>query len=221
MSAQLIIEQGAAETRAALIIEDVVSRFWFGPAPADPALPPIQCGDEFTGRITAIVPNLGGAFIDIGAGVPAFLSLPKKHGLHEGAMKSCVIKVEPYGDKSARAALVDAAPMAQIGRRQAPLSPILQALNALSTEHFPSAIITNAGPAAAVLRGHGAANVTHEASAADLFEQHGASEDYDALFAHALGLKGGGRIIIDEGAALTSIDVDFGGATANDRAKDI
>ena len=219
MSAQLIIELGAAETRAALIIDDEVARFWFGLAQNDPAAAPIQYGDEFTGRITTIAPNLGGAFVDIGAADQAFLTLPKKHGLAEGALICCVIKVEPHSDKGARVALIDGDAGEAVGPCAAPLAPALQALKTLGEEAKIDEIITNSGAAAAILRVNDKALVTHDATAPELFAKFGADSAYDELFAHSLDVKGGGRIIIDEGEGLTSIDVDLARATSNDRAK--
>ncbi len=75
---RLVIDCGAAQTRAALLLDDEPLRFWFGPARGDEALPrPPQSGDIFAGRVRSVAKPLNGAFVDIGAARDGFLPLTK------------------------------------------------------------------------------------------------------------------------------------------------
>lgn len=75
MTPLIVIECGAADTRAALIAGENTLRFWFGPARGDEALARRpETGDVFLGRIRTISKPLGGAFVDLGEGPEGFLS---------------------------------------------------------------------------------------------------------------------------------------------------
>jgi Ribonuclease G/E len=75
---RLVIDCGAAETRAAFLVDDEPRHFWFGPARGDEALPrPPQSGDIFAGRVRSVAKPLNGAFVDIGAARDGFLPFKK------------------------------------------------------------------------------------------------------------------------------------------------
>lgn len=78
VSRVIVIDCGAAETRAALLLDGEPQKFWFGPARGDEALPrPPQTGDLFAGRVRTIAKWLNGAFVDIGAARDGFLPFAK------------------------------------------------------------------------------------------------------------------------------------------------
>lgn len=99
----VVIECGAAETRAALIIDDVPRQFWFGPARGDETLPRSpQTGEVFSGRVRGVSPALRGAFVDIGVEREAFL--PLKKGVSppvEGAAIIAMVRRPQIGAKGA------------------------------------------------------------------------------------------------------------------------
>ncbi|MEZ5922647.1 MAG: hypothetical protein R3C60_15040 [Parvularculaceae bacterium] len=62
MTRRLLIESGAAETRAAFLAGDEPTHFWFGPARGDESLPhPPASGDLFAGRIRSVTKSLNGS----------------------------------------------------------------------------------------------------------------------------------------------------------------
>lgn len=78
MTRTLVIDCGAAETRAAYLVDGEPLRFWFGPARGDEGLPrPPQTGDIFSGRVKTVSKALSGAFVDIGAARDGFLPISK------------------------------------------------------------------------------------------------------------------------------------------------
>lgn len=82
--------------------------------PGRPAL-----GRAFVGRVTSIVPSMGGAFVDIGgngakpAGFLPFKKGVAPKGLSEGALVRVQIAAEPFGEKAARLRRLPGAPVDQ------------------------------------------------------------------------------------------------------------
>ena len=103
MTGRLIIDCGAADTRAAYLVDDEPWRFWFGPARGDERLPrPPSSGDIFAGRVRAVSKSLNGAFVDIGAGRDAFLPfLKNSKPPTEGAAIIAKVRRPPIGAKGA------------------------------------------------------------------------------------------------------------------------
>jgi Ribonuclease G/E len=103
MTLTLAIACGAAETIGALVAGDEIVRFFFAPARGDETLARApEAGDIVLGRIKTIVPSLGGAFVDIGAGEPAFLSsLGKAKRPSEGALDIFRVRRPAIDDKGA------------------------------------------------------------------------------------------------------------------------
>lgn len=67
MTPALLIECGAAETKAALVAGGEIVRFFFAPARGDEGLPRrLEAGDIVLGRIKKSAPALGGAIVDAG-----------------------------------------------------------------------------------------------------------------------------------------------------------
>ncbi|MEO1014290.1 MAG: hypothetical protein AAFX08_03795 [Pseudomonadota bacterium] len=94
----MLIDEGAAETRAVRVVDGVVRGFWFGPTPDDPfGEAPLDVGDILKGRVADIAPALGGAFIDLGADGRGFLAAKRALGkLIEGAV--IVVRVRRAAD---------------------------------------------------------------------------------------------------------------------------
>jgi Ribonuclease G/E len=222
VSARVVIDCGAADTRAALIEGDEVIRFWFGPARGDEHLPRApEEGDLFFARVRAASKPLSGAFVDIGAGRDAFLST-KGDPPVEGEALIVAVRRPPIGAKGALvsgdwrgglqardvAAVEDAAKAAitpcQLGARA---DPALAAYGALVDPGAP--VVVNDPASAAALRARGVRRVAVEQSP---FQRHGGEDALAAALDRTVVLPSGGRMIFDENEAATAVDIDSGSA---------
>ncbi len=218
---KLIIECGVAETRAALIEDDEVIRFWFGPARGDEAedqrpLP----GRQFVGKVLSVDKRLNAAFVDIGVGAPGFLPLKKDTGaLSDGAMIAVTVKRSPRGGKGATLSLSKADNVGgAIGPSGDVVDAAIQAASAFDDDIDD--IIMDSGAAKSVLGakldGH-RTQVIHQDG--DLFASYGAQAVLDDVFLPVVMLSSGGRLTINETEALIAIDVDTGGAAASSSSR--
>lgn len=207
---RVLIECGVAETRAALMIGDIVWKFWFGPARGDEATDrTINWGRRFAGRIRSINNSLNAAFVDIGEGQTAFLPLKTTTGarLAEGALIEAEVTAPPRQNKGAVVKFVSmAAPGVEAGRLPPFPDPALEAAEALA--HEADEIIVDEGAVKSLLGGAGFRNAVHESGSLALFEKFSISDALGGAFDPVAPLDEGGRIIIDEAHALTAIDVD-------------
>lgn len=215
----LIIECGVAASRAALIENGSVARFWFGPARGDERRDQAPAaGRRFAGRVRTVNRGLGAAFIDIGDGLDAYLSVNGKNEAHliEGALVRVTVKAPPRQGKGALLKW-SAAPLPPDCDAPGRLGPFddaaLEAAQAIG-EGADQIIIDNGAARAALAAALPERDVRHEAHGAALFEAHGAEAALEEAFARVVRLPGGGRIIIDEAEALTAIDADTGALKA-------
>lgn len=224
MSAPLvIIECGVAVTRAALIENGIVTRFWFGPARGDERRDETpMAGRRFAGRVRAVDRALAAAFLDIGDGRDAYLSVNGKNeaDLVEGAFVNVAVKAPPRQDKGALLKW-QGAPLPPDCDAPGRLPPFddaaLEAARALDDKGGKGAgriIIDDGAARAALAAALPDADIQHEPHSVALFEAHGAEAALEEVFARAVPLPGGGRVTIDEAEALTAIDVDTGALKA-------
>ncbi len=216
--AVLIIECGVAETRAALIEDDRVRRFWFGPARGDEADDgSARAGRRFAGRITAIDKSLDAAFVDIGDPLNAYLPIKKayRQNIAQGALVAVSIKSPPRQDKGAVVKFIAASVDATKPGRLAPIDDAaVEAARAIGAG--AGSMIVDDGRACAALNAAGFdADIRYEEHPVCLFETFGADAALDAAFDRVAAIPGGGRLVIDEAQALTAIDVDTGGLAAS------
>lgn len=103
MSVRVLIECGAAETRAACVDGDEIKTLWFGPAMGDEVLPqPPAAGEIFAGRVRSVSKPLNAAFVDIGSTTDGFLPLRKNEKPPvEGAQIIVIVRRPPIGEKGA------------------------------------------------------------------------------------------------------------------------
>ncbi len=217
---RLIVECGVAETRAALLINDQVWKFWFGPARGDEAADSFpRAGRHFAGRVKAIDKGLNAAFVDLGDGRDAFLALKKSNEDHciGGALIEVEVKAPPRQSKGAALKFVGALKQGEPGRLPPFQDAAVEAAETLGGE--ADEILIDDGVAVRALHAAGFENACHEAHSVALFEKHSAEQEFEAAFESAVPLAGGGRLIIDEAHALTAIDVDTGGLTASSPAR--
>ncbi len=218
---RLIIECGAAETRAALLQEDEVWKFWFGSARGDEATDGFaRAGRRFAGRVKAVDKGLAAAFIDLGDGADAFLPLKKSNEQYciDGAMIEVEVKAPPRQNKGASLRFIGALqPEAKPGRLPPFADPVVEAVQTIGSE--ADEVLVDDGLARRALEEAGLDKVIHESHPVALFEKYGADAALDAAFDRTAPLQKGGRLIIDEAQALTAIDVDTGGLNASSPAR--
>ncbi|MEO1240668.1 MAG: ribonuclease E/G [Pseudomonadota bacterium] len=216
---QLIIECGVAQTRAALIKNDRIEKFWFGPARGDEHLDQTpRAGRRYIGRVKSISSSLNAAFVDLGDGRDAYLALNKKIEPHicDGALIGAAVKSPPRQDKGAVVKYRSDIDLERDTPGRCP--PFADAaMDAVTMIGGGSGmILTDDGAAAALLKSKDAkTDIRHEAHASALFESFGAEQALEEAFDRCAPLEGGGRLIIDEAQAVTAIDVDTAGLTAS------
>lgn len=217
---RVIIECGVAETRAALLVDDVVWKFWFGPARGEEASDGFpHAGRRFVGRVKAVDKGLNAAFVDLGDGRDAFLALKKSNEAHcvDGALIEVEIKAPPRQSKGAALKFVGALEEGEPGRLPPFSDPAVEAAETIGGD--ADEILINDGAALRALRAAGFENARHETHPVALFQKHGADQEFEAAFDRIAPLPRGGRLIIDEAQALTAIDVDTGGLSASSPAR--
>lgn len=222
---RILIESGAAETRAALLFGDEPVRFWFGPARGDEALPrPAQSGDIVLGRVRTVSKTLRAAFVDIGEARDGFLPLAAGCQAVEGApvvvrvkrpalaAKGAVLSADwtrGLGRAAAKAAEEQAAAATPPVRLGAPRDAALLAFTRIRPPGFEGRVLASDAATTRFLRAHG---VEAETDDDRLFERFEVEEAIEAALQRTAALAGGARLVIDETEGLTVVDVDSGAA---------
>lgn len=220
----LLIEQGAIETRAALLRDGVVVGFWFGPAVGGETRDQRPMARRtFIGCVRRIDQSLNAAFVDIGAEQDAFLPrrATDRDELTEGAWVRVRVVSAPRRAKGAVVELIGMSEAkAQPGRFNVAPAPIeaIAAVGAAGAE-----IITDS---AEILRAltinHVDARMMQNAEAPGLFARYEVELALDSALAERVALAGGGTLHFFESEALVAIDVDTGatGASSSDRLRE-
>ncbi|MBI1365124.1 MAG: hypothetical protein GC153_04115 [Alphaproteobacteria bacterium] len=229
MTRRLLIECGSAETRAALIVGEDVTRFWFLPARGDETLHrQVAAGEIVVGRVRTVAKPLDGAFVDIGDVREAFLPLRGGKAV-EGEKAIFLVRRPALGSKGAvlsrnwkqrlapeigRALEAEAARKDDPGRLGPAMDPALQAFGCASSRTSSDIeIVVDARDAAGLFGGAGAVITFEDAP----FEKFGADEALEAALDRAAPLPGGGRLLFDEAEGATVVDVDSGAAAGGGR----
>lgn len=231
---RVVIECGAAETRAAFLLGDAVIRFWFGPARGDEALPrPPQTGELYLGRVRSVSKPLGGAFVDLGADRDGFLPFGKNgKPPAEGAALIVRVRRPALGEKgpvlserwregldkaSAAAVEKDALRVAAPARLSAHSGESRDLwLRSIWEPVFMEAgwrdsdFTIDSGESARALRDSGL--ILSASVEENPFEAYGAADALDRALDRTIVLSGGARLAFDQAEALTVIDVDSGAA---------
>lgn len=97
MAGELLVNTVPGETRVALMEGERPSEILILRHDAGPAT-----GDVYLGRVVSLKPELGAAFVDLGAGHDGFLPLKEANTPHEGEALLCQITREAVGDKGPR-----------------------------------------------------------------------------------------------------------------------
>ncbi len=216
---KLIIECGAAMTRAALLDGDRITKFWFGPARGDEETDSSpRSGRRFAGRVLSINRALNAAFVDVGVGLDAFLPLNRANEPHlsEGAIVGVAIKSPPRQNKGAVLKLLGDAVLThdRPGRLPPYDDPVLEAAHAIG-EHAGEIIVDDGTARAILVAADLDCDIQYEQHPVALFEVFGVEGELTAAFERTVPLPGGGRLVIDEAQALTAIDVDTAGLSGS------
>lgn len=188
----------------------------------------VRPGDLRLGRITALAPSLGAAFVDIGADRPGLLmraDAPPGHPLAAGETLLVRIARAPAGDKGAKldarlpphAGGAAAATAAQVPclveRGDDPIAALLRAAAGPALRR----VVVDDAPTLSALRAAvpaitGALELWRERQ--PLFAAEGIDEEVEAALSPQVPLPSGGRLTIEETEALVAIDVDSGATPA-------
>ncbi len=238
MTARILIECGAAETRAAFVDDGVVTHLWFGPARGDEMLATeTAASDIVAGRVTSVSKSLSAVFVDIGAAREGFLPIRKgEKPPIEGARALFSVHRPPIGEKGAvlssdwRKGLSEAdvallekkaatGAVGMIGETLDAAASAFHSIRAMSKGAVAD-VIVNDPTSKRLLEAAGAGGVLLE-------RQSFAENDVDGVIEESLAsivaLPGGARLIFQETAAGAVIDVDTasagegGGARLNDK----
>lgn len=188
----------------------------------------LRTGDLRLGRIMALAPALGAAFVDIGAERPGLLmraDAPPGHSLAAGETLLVRIARAPSGEKGAkldarlppRADGADAATSAQapclVERGDDPIVALLRTAAGPALRR----VVVDDAPTLSALR----AVVPAIAGALELwrgrqplFAAEGIDEAIEAALSPQVPLRSGGRLAIEETEAVVAIDVDSGATPA-------
>ncbi len=225
MTPALLIECGAAETKAALVAGGEIVRFFFAPARGDEGLPRrLEAGDIVLGRIKKSAPALGGAIVDAGVG-DALLPVKRDAAIIEGSAAVFRVTRPPLGDKGAvlsadwRKRLPHALALEIAKAEGAPrmLSAGFDSvvLIALQAQIFaPAPIVLDRYEAAAALSAAGfSASVDERA-----VDAAGIEDAIAPALEPEASLGGGARMFFSETPGGAVVDIDAGSA-ANDSRK--
>lgn len=225
MTARIVIECGAAETRAALIENDEIRRFAFAPAMGDENLPrPPQEGDVRLGRVTAVSKALAAAFVDIGAERDGFIPLGKSAPPIEGARVIVTVRRPPLAGKGAvlsldwkrsvgegeASSIESLASTAAIGALNRSTSAVLEAFRRCQPSGAPELeTLVSDTAAKRALETAGKARPILDARAV---EEALIGDAVDESLHRSVELVGGARLSFHETSAGVMIDVDTASA---------
>jgi Ribonuclease G/E len=164
--------------------------------------PGLLAGSRFVGRVTAVDQGLDGAFVDLGTPTPAFIKGAKAHKLSQGMAVGVVVRAEARGGKGP---LLAHDPAIDITGAVPRLIERPSALARLLAAHPGVAEVVVDDPVAL-------AEARALFPAAVLGEVDAVEGAFDTALAPVVDLSCGGRLVIEETAAVTAIDVDSGRA---------
>lgn len=174
-----------------------------------------RVGDVWLGRLARAAPEFGGAFIDLGPGGEGFLKVPRAT-VPEGALLALEVVTEAARGKLARVRRARRQDAAEGPPRRIAPAPAAAAVWLGAEPGIRRVILEGralAAEASAWLAASGREDVAVEVRGPALFEELGIEAALDEAVAPRLPLPGGGALGVEEGRALTAIDVDSAGRT--------
>lgn len=216
---EVLVSARAGPCRAAALQQGALVRF---AVRADDDCP--RAGDLILGRVTAVSPAIGGAFIELGPGPPGLLmfadALPG-HRPSQGepvlvtilreaeAGKGPKVSARPGGDDHPPLPPGDSNPPCRLAHGPDPVAELVRAAGGAGVERV---IVDDAAELAALraMVPEIAARLRPWLEAEPLFARAGADAAIEQALSPLVPLACGGRVRIEETAALTAIDVDAG-----------
>lgn len=218
MSGELLINAGAGETRAALVVNGRLEGFWCEPAIGVEGGRP---GDTYLARIAKVVPAMQAAFVNLGLARDGFLSLrDAPDGMHEGQAVVVQVMRAAEGAKGSKLTARVKLTAEEEARRKLAVPPHLlragpgalaQALTAAPAG--TPVFVDDARAAQAARADFPEFAVTHLRE--DLFARHELEEQVAGLYRPRVTLPSGGWITIQPTEGMTVIDVNSGGFSAS------
>jgi len=193
MNRTIVVEDAIGETRAALIEDGRVAELHIDRWSERESR--AAAGAVYLGRVRRVDGSLNAAFVDLGVGPDGFLPFGKAGrpaGFHEGAAWPVEITREAHAEKGPTLASVEAEASGDAPRLLTPALPLADRLAA----RYPDA-----------------KGLWSDESDIDL------DAEIEAALSVTADIPGGGRLIIEKTAALTAIDVDAAGRTAQGGAQ--
>ena len=189
MNRQIAVEDWVGETRAAVIENGQIVELHFDRWSEQGSR--AYTGELYLGRVKKVEGALNAAFVELGRGEPGFLPFGKAGrpaGLHEGAAIPVRVTREAFGEKGPTLALADVDADGE--------APCLIEADANLTERL--------------LRRYPESDaVWADEAGIDI------SATIEAATAIRVPVPGGGALVIEPTSALTAIDIDSAGRTAN------
>jgi Ribonuclease G/E len=181
----------------------------------------VRVGDVRLGRVVALAPALGAAFVDVGAARPGLLmqaDAPAGQPLGEGETIVVLVTRAPEAEKGVKLGAPLPRRIAAAGDRPAPClieagaDPIVALLRSVAGPALRRVVVDDAGLITAARTAVPAVSdvLQYWREATPLFAAEGIDEAIDAALASEVPLPSGGRLHIEETAALVAIDVDSG-----------
>ena len=214
----LLVDQGPGETRVAVLAGDTVIEVYHHRKDQPVA------GAFYNGRISKPLPDGSAVFVEIGLDRPALMPCEAKP-LPEGKVVLVEITQPPRRDKGAKVRLVkkvwsdDSTSPSRLGvvkpadhaisKCIALYANVLDCVIIAAPNH-DNAIEKMLGPNLRIDRWNGQDN---------LFEYFGVEEAIELALSPSVAFPGGGKLIIETTAALTTVDIDAGPLSAADANK--
>lgn len=193
MNRTIVVDDAIGETRAALIEDGRVAELHIDRWSERDSR--AAAGAIYLGRVRRVDGSLNAAFIDLGIGPDGFLPFGKAGrpaGFHEGAAWPVEVTREAHAEKGPTLATAEGESSGDAPRLLTPALPLAERL----ADRYPEA-----------------KGLWADESDIDF------DAEIEAALAVTAPIPGGGRLIIEKTAALTAIDVDAAGRTAQGGAQ--
>ena len=194
---RLVVEERPGEVRAAILDADGTPLEFAVERDHSASM----AGAMFVGRIKALRPEIGAAFVDIGAGEEGFLNVSKKdNGLTVGAAVAVVVDRDATANKGPRLKRIDTDVDSDAD------APVMLSPPPGLAERCMAAEPDAAWELISDQQGNA-------------FQANGLEDTFEDALSPVMGLPGGGRLIFAETPAMTTIDVDAGAHMASGQAR--
>jgi len=215
-------------TRAAFVVDDVITHIWLGPG-HDEEAEFLVFEQNYYGKVISIDHNLKAAFINLGAGHHAFVDIRHStHNLSEGQLVGVRLKKMAIGSKYPVGEIIELGTQhnpfndKELNPIEAPIVMVCQAYSGLTRQIDKTVpideIIMSSGEEKNQLLAYLSKQDIH-APKINIDDKRLGQLDFEQEITDALmpeiSLPSGGRLNFHETEALTAIDIDSGAMQAN------